>query len=574
MVGVDAGGKVIIVNKDLKGRVVKTSERVAYLVPILLGVLFGVCSFVGVHGGRLEIRNIILYADVIFFAALFVIIFHGAIKLVKKIKRHPCNLDTPFDFCKHLKLDWSLKSVIVSWGIISICWIPYAIIFFPGTYWFDTSWQLVQFFDPNTPITDHHPFALTYLLGFFAVLGKSLLDNAVYGLYILVILQTAVSALSLASITCYLTRFKVPWKIRFIVIAFFALFPFLPCLAMSLAKDTIATPFFVFFSIMFCEIWMTRGNVLASPLFDVLLIVDIVFASAVKKTGMYVIMLSLLLLAFIVKTWLMKAGVVTIALIPYLTVGLIAPTFIFPVLHIEPGENSEMLAVPMQQVANVVRNHPSSLSNKELDEIQEIYQQDTERLRGAYCWYVSDPIKGQRIPPEDVHKLGKLWLRQLLTHPTDMAAGWAGLSASWFSFAVASKDGAKQNSMVVLSGSSHHHPGVNQFMSWPDSTKGGQAFGRFYEQTLLTLPIAGVLFQKALWASILPFFLIFVSVRSRSWWRMLILNMPIMVTLLTLVAGPTSAYGEAVRYVLPLVYTLPLFLCISLSLLEQGEPEQ
>lgn len=270
-------------NKDLKGRVVRTSERVAYLVPILLGVLFGVCSFVGVHGGRLEIRNIILYADVIFFAALFVIIFHGAIKLVKKIKRHPCNLDTPFDFCKHLKLDWSLKSVIVSWGIISICWIPYAIIFFPGTYWFDTSWQLVQFFDPNTPITDHHPFALTYLLGFFAVLGKSLLDNAVYGLYILVILQTAVSALSLASITCYLTRFKVPWKIRFIVIAFFALFPFLPCLAMSLAKDTIATPFFVFFSIMFCEIWMTRGNVLASPLFDVLLIVDIVFASAVKK---------------------------------------------------------------------------------------------------------------------------------------------------------------------------------------------------------------------------------------------------------------------------------------------------
>ncbi|SPU39782.1 Uncharacterised protein [Bifidobacterium longum subsp. infantis] len=111
-------------------------------------------------------------------------------------------------------------------------------------------------------------------------------------------------------------------------------------------------------------------------------------------------------------------------------------------------------------------------------------------------------------------------------------------------------------------------------MSWPDSTKGGQAFGKFYEQTLLTLPIAGVLFQKSLWASILPFFLIFVSVRSRSWWRMLILNMPIMVTLLTLVAGPTSAYGEAVRYVLPLVYTLPLFLCISLSLLEQGEPEQ
>ena len=51
---------------------------------------------------------------------------------------------------------------------------------------------------------------------------------------------------------------------------------------------------------------------------------------------------------------------------------------------------------------------------------------------------------------------------------------------------------------------------------------------------------------------------------------MLILNMPIIATLLTLVAGPTSAYGEAVRYVLPLVYTIPLFLCISLFVMRDN----
>lgn len=547
----------------------KIRGKFAYLVPVVLGVLFGTCSFVGCHEGTIDERNIILYADICFFIALFVLIFRCSLKLMEKVPPHFDRLDIPFSFFRHLKLDWTPKSVVAVWGMICVCWLPYAIIFFPGTYWFDTSWQLTQFFDPNTPITDHHPFALTYVLGFFANLGKAIFHNAVYGLYALVILQAALSALSLASVTCYLARFTVPWKIRFSLAAFFALFPFLPCLAMSLAKDTIATPFFVFFSIMFCEIWRTRGTSLASPLFDVLLIVNILIASVTKKTGMYIIVLSLLLLAFAVRTWLVKAGVIVIAAIPYLVVGVIAPTFILPALHIERGENSEVLAVPLQQVANVVHNHPSSLNNEDLDEIREIYQQEPERLQQEYCWYVSDPIKGQRIPPEDVHRLGRFWLRQMAGHPNDMTAGWAGLSASWFSFDVFSKGKPTQDDLTILSSSTHHHPGVDQFTAWPNHTKGGLAFGRFYEQTLLMLPVVNVLFQKALWASVLPFFLVFVSLRNKDWWRMLILNMPIIATLLTLVAGPTSAYGEAVRYVLPLVYTIPLFLCISLFVMRQ-----
>lgn len=550
--------------KESIGTAANLRGKLAYLVPIVLGVIFGTCSFVGRHEGTIDERNIILYADIFFFIALFILVFHCALKLIERVPSHTDKLNIPLSFFKYLKLDWSPKSVVIAWGTICVCWLPYAIVFFPGAYWFDTSWQLTQFFDPNTPITDHHPFALTYLLGFFANIGISICHNAIYGLYALVIMQAALSALSLASVTCYLSRFKVPWRLRFLITAFFALFPFLPCLAMSLAKDTIATPFFVFFSIMFCEIWRTYGASLASPLFDVLLIINILFASAMKKTGMYIIVLSLLLLALAMRTWITRAGVVIIAAIPYLVIGVIAPTFILPALHIESGENSEVLAVPLQQVANVVHNHPNSLSSEDLDEIREIYQQEPEHLEQAYCWYVSDPIKGQRIPPEEVHKLEQLWLRQMLKHPNDMTAGWAGLSASWFSFDVSSKGKPAQDDLVILSSSAHHHPGVDQFTTWPNHTQGGLAFGRFYEQTLLTLPIISILFQKALWASILPFFLIFVSLKNKDWKRLLILNTPVLVTLLTLVAGPTSAYGEAVRYVLPLVYVIPLFLCLSI----------
>lgn len=145
----------------------KIRGKFAYLAPVVLGVLFGTCSFVGCHEGTIDERNIILYADICFFIALFVLIFRCSLKLMEKVPPHFDRLDIPFSFFRHLKLDWTPKSVVAVWGMICVCWLPYAIIFFPGTYWFDTSWQLTQFFDPNTPITDHHPFALTYVLGFF-----------------------------------------------------------------------------------------------------------------------------------------------------------------------------------------------------------------------------------------------------------------------------------------------------------------------------------------------------------------------------------------------------------------------
>ena len=543
-----------------------TEHNFAYLVPIL-GTLFGMCSFIGQHEGKIDTRNALLYVNTLFYIALFTLLFFAATKIVPRINHHNESLSKPFGAFRKLTMDWSPRSIITLWCLVTAFWIPYFVAYFPGVYWYDTSWQLMEYYDPSVPFTDHHPFMMTYLYVGFAHIGKALFNNAIYGLYLLVLVQSLLSTLAIACTVCYTGKYNIPWKCRFFIAAFLTFFPIIPMMSMSLAKDTFNTPFFVFFSIAFCELWRTQGEILKSVSFNVFFILDVLAVSLTKKTGMYIIVLALLLLAcFVVKHWSCKIATIVLGSVPYLVVGVIVPTFILPALHIAPGESNEILAVPMQQVANVVHNHKDDLSVAEIDEIQQIYHMDIGQLQDAYCWYKADPIKGQELSSEDVHALITTWMKQLVRHPGDMIAGWGGLSVAWFSFNVASGEEQDLSMMLPINNSKHHYQNIEQYIPWTDNTKAGNAIGRFYADTLSATPIFNIIWQKAFWATILPFAIMFLILRSKkNKLNLLMLNLPMFITMLVLFAGPISTHTEATRYVLPMLYIIPLFLSLTLK---------
>ncbi len=552
-----------------------TEHNFAYLVPILLGTLFGMCSFIGQHEGKIDTRNALLYVNTLFYIALFTLLFFAATKIVPRINHHNESLSKPFEAFRKLTMDWSPRSIITLWCLVTAFWIPYFVAYFPGVYWYDTSWQLMEYYDPSVPFTDHHPFMMTYLYVGFAHIGKALFNNAIYGLYLLVLVQSLLSTLAIACTVCYTGKYNTPWKCRFFIAAFLTLFPIIPMMSMSLAKDTVNTPFFVFFSIAFCELWRTQGEILKSVSFNVFFILDVLAVSLTKKTGMYIIVLALLLLAcFVVKHWSCKIATIVLGSVPYLVVGIIVPTFILPALHIAPGESNEILAVPMQQVANVVHDHKDDLSAAEIDKIQQTYHMDIDQLQGAYCWYKADPIKGQELSSKDVHALITTWMKQLVKHPGDMIAGWGGLSVAWFSFNVASGEERDLSMMLPINNSKHHYQNIEQYIPWTDNTKAGNAIGRFYADTLSATPIFNIIWQKAFWATILPCAIMFLILRSKkNKLNLLMLNLPMFITMLVLFAGPISTHTEATRYVLPMLYIIPLFLSLTLKHLSLKNPK-
>lgn len=533
------------------------------------------CSFIGQHEGKIDTRNALLYVNTLFYIALFTLLFFAATKIVPRINHHNESLSKPFEAFRKLTMDWSPRSIITLWCLVTAFWIPYFVAYFPGVYWYDTSWQLMEYYDPSVPFTDHHPFMMTYLYVGFAHIGKALFNNAIYGLYLLVLVQSLLSTLAIACTVCYTGKYNTPWKCRFFIAAFLTLFPIIPMMSMSLAKDTFNTPFFVFFSIAFCELWRTQGEILKSVSFNVFFILDVLAVSLTKKTGMYIIVLALLLLAcFVVKHWSCKIATIVLGSVPYLVVGIIVPTFILPALHIAPGESNEILAVPMQQVANVVHDHKDDLSAAEIDKIQQTYHMDIDQLQGAYCWYKADPIKGQESSSKDVHALITTWMKQLVKHPGDMIAGWGGLSVAWFSFNVASGEERDLSMMLPINNSKHHYQNIEQYIPWTDNTKAGNAIGRFYADTLSATPIFNIIWQKAFWATILPCAIMFLILRSKkNKLNLLMLNLPMFITMLVLFAGPISTHTEATRYVLPMLYIIPLFLSLTLKHLSLKNPK-
>ena len=73
---------------------------------------------------------------------------------------------------------------------------------------------------------------MTYLYVGFAHIGKALFNNAIYGLYLLVLVQSLLSTLAIACTVCYTGKYNTPWKCRFFIAAFLTLFPIIPMMSM------------------------------------------------------------------------------------------------------------------------------------------------------------------------------------------------------------------------------------------------------------------------------------------------------------------------------------------------------
>ena len=74
--------------------------------------------------------------------------------------------------------------------------------------------------------------------------------------------------------------------------------------------------------------------------------------------------------------------------------------------------------------------------------------------------------------------------------------------------------------------------------------------------------MANILFMRALWASVIPFFLLYEVLRpGKGKFRRLVAMMPVNMSFAYLLLVPVSAMGgEPTRYVLQLICVAPLFL--------------
>ena len=463
-----------------------------------------------------------------------------------------------------LNLHFSRQSILRTALIIYIFWIPVLVVLFPcATTTYDTIDELYQalsdppiwYFSTDTvvdaSIIDHHPWFDTLLFGAFAWLGRSV-GSISAGMFLYGLIQTILSALVLAACLCYLERLHVPAVLRIVALAFVILFPIFPATADTMQKDSPFSLAFLAYALMYMEAFRTHGKALTRKKFLIGFALAIALCILTKKTGVYVVGLSTIVLIIALRGVRLRS-LLSYALPAIVCLGVL-PAILFPALNIAPGGSQEMFGIMYQQTITVLKKDPDSVSDEQRASIERVL--DVDAALENYKPYVTDYVKHWAKEDADASDM------------RSFISTWASLGASHLGLYLQSIASCVSPMMVpsesLLININVSQDGI-EYYEQHDAEIGGSfeldvesppetqviaiALARFYLMVLRCIPVISLLFTMGLYSTWIPLFALFTALVSRRR-RDACALAPIIASALFLLVSPTSLP----RYVICMVF--------------------
>lgn len=544
----------------------KSLEQRALLIvfTIVCGFLASLVDSIRQHDQLVLAPRMLWYTLVI--AILFFLFVLLLERVLAWLNREP---ETYRNVSRKLREIFSFKTSKKRFALIAVvlvlCWLPYLIVTYPGVIWYDTEQQLLQWnSQPNTftdghYLSDHHPVFDTMIFGTFLRLG-AFFGSADRGLYLGCIVIELVTIAALASMILYCRHIGAGWRFCFAEMIFFAVFPFTALFSMTMVKDSLFMPFFIWFAMIFVEAVRTQGLLLKHPQFFTAFLLTALLMGLTKKTGVYIVLICCIILFFAVSSIIRKrvVGVFTVVISVFM---ILMPKIVFPVFHIQEGGKQEMLAVPLQQSALLVKRHENDVSRQDLEVIYKILGDD---VADRYQWWASDNVKGYSWDSQNDQYLGQYaiaWIHGLASHPETYVEAYVALQEAWLGIPSPTDSNAGNLVMQTYALGSDHY-------ALPDSVKLGLCFGGFknavqkLQETIndhiARAPIVNLLCSRAVWSTWIFVFVLYECIRRKkrhcSWLA------PYVVTFLFLWISPATVTIEGMRYLIPMVMIAPLML--------------
>lgn len=452
-------------------------------------------------------------------------------------------------FCRHC--------LLVSAAVIALCWLPYLIVYFPGTLTWDGARSMNQFIT-DAPLKNHHPVLMNLLYAGLMTLGRTLYSDNL-GLLLIVLLQYAACVAAFSFSVRQLVSMKAPRWLVIASLAFFALYPGWGLFAQTAIKDTL---FFAVFCLFVLSLLRLMASARLAPSAWAWAAATALALCFTRNNGVYIALPSLLALAALYglgRTFPRRAGrrrartALGIA-VACAAAYLLAMNVAWPALGVDTKENKEMLSVPFQQTARVLLEHPDDVTDAERDAIAAVLPYD--ELADLYLPDLADPVK-ESLKDESGNLEGeahdayfRAWLSMGLRHPaTYLRATLANTYAYFYPWAIVGPDVDRPLWYVWMQGEPINKTfKVHNLM--PDELR--RPVTKFFDAQL-SIPVLSAIYSPALyvWA-----FLILVAYAAhRGNRRALVLAVPLAMLLLTVLAGPLN--GQ-LRYALPIACALPL----------------
>lgn len=292
--------------------------------------------------------------------------------------------------------------------IIFLCWIPYLLVFYPGSVPYDGYYQLNMFYGYN-PASNHHPWLSTLVIGGITAAGRIISDN--FGVFLYILMQSLFCTFTFTAVCCKIMTYTVAQWFKVAVVLYFAILPVWGAYAQTLMKDVMYYGIFALFGIFYIEFFekkacLSKKKMVAFLITGCLLV-------QYRNEGIYIIGVSVFLLLFAVQK--RKIGMI-LAFIMIFHVAF--NSFVLPFMGVSEGSKKEMLSVPFQQTARYVSLYENELTNKEIDIIDHVLSYSV--IKEKYNPINSDPVKNSFRHPskQSFMEYVKVWLHQFKKHPS------------------------------------------------------------------------------------------------------------------------------------------------------------
>ena len=332
------------------------------------------------------------------------------------------------------------------WLLFCLCWLPYVLVFFPGTVCWDLG-EAAQMFFGLRPMNAWHGVVATWLFGGCVWLGR-LFGSDNPGILLYVLLQLFLLAHMAAQLVLFLSRCGLKRGFLLGVVLFFALTPIWGGYVQFVGKDTLYVAALVLFLTRCAEALLMPAAEEARTIdarFGIGIFLYGLLACTIRPNGLIAVlpMAALLLLCRAKNEDFFRRGIRRGAAVCGLCAAVAAIMFswlIVPGLGIGDDTGSSLYSPLFQQSARALRDHAHTVTEEEYAAIDHVL--DAANLPELYEPWISDPVKytfryfGQptEVQQEALKPYNEAWLSMLKKYPLTYAEAFFAGNVSYYCF--------------------------------------------------------------------------------------------------------------------------------------------
>lgn len=443
------------------------------------------------------------------------------------------------------------KAFWISFLFLSVCWLPYYLLSFPGNIAYDSATAILTYLEIaenfNIPPFLILLYGMVYRLG--TLLGGFHISVAVF-CTIQMLLYLCVYSYAMVLVS----QSRAPVWLQCTMLLLYGLIPMFPMFALCIGKgSSFALPLAVFCLGIYEQ--LHNDSFYSSKFRTGIFFCSCVLAPLMRNGATLVIAVPLAILlivsCFTPRRKTSQRAFLFCALAASVLIGIFLPRLIVP----RSPDIAESLSIPLQQTAYCLRNHP--LTEQEQEIINKVIPIDAFQ---EYNSRISDPIKQHFLndaSKKDILNYLMLWLRQFFKHPVSYCKAFYLHTDAYYTPGVLHSD-IKAHIPCGLS----CPDAFRRLVNWPGRNPGLRLISRF--DRLLSDTFGLRLLQSIGFYTWMMLFTIAYRMNKgprKHACRDLLPLVPAILILIGCCFSPVNGY---IRYAYPAIICIPIFCTLTL----------